>query len=104
MAASVLTAMSVAMLACCPDRVQRRAESQDDQQLGQGRAGQHVDEFARLGDDHLGVGPDVQQMGADPAADQAAEPGHQGDQCGGDPSGEDDREDDPDRVLAVART
>ena len=31
-----------------PDRVQRRAESQDDQELGQSRAGQHVDDLARL--------------------------------------------------------
>jgi hypothetical protein len=52
----------------------------------------------------LDVGPDVHQVRADPAADQTAEPGHQGDQRGGDPRREDDREDDPDRGLVAAGT
>ena len=87
-----------------PDRVQRRAEGQDDQELGQGGAGQHVNDLVRLGGEGLDVGPDVQQVRADPPADQPPQPGHQGDQRGGDPRGEDDREDDPDRGLVGTGT
>ena len=64
-ACAIATTASWTVKGLLSDRVQRRAESQDDQELGQGRAGQHVDDLVRLGGDRLDVGLDVQQVRAD---------------------------------------
>ncbi len=84
------------------DRMERRAQTEGDEDLAAERATENVGDLAGLDGDGLDVLPDGDEMRLRLLARQSPDPGDQRDHRDDDGDGEDADEDDPDDVLVPA--